>query len=91
MSLIKQEYVEDLERARLPGIASGSDFFYTALAPGNFANSNGWTRFRFSAGDFSNHTNANASSSRWAVAAGASYLGFGAHGGASHAESHAYR
>lgn len=89
MSLIKQEYVEDLERARLTGIASGSDFFYTALAPGNFANSNGWTRFGFSAGDFSTHTNWNASSSKWAVSANASYLGFGAHGRAGHEESHA--
>ncbi|MBN3815414.1 hypothetical protein G3N57_01790 [Paraburkholderia sp. Se-20369] len=89
MSLIKQEYLEDLERARLTGIASGSDFFYTALVPGNFATSSGWTQFGFSAGDFSNHTESNSSSSRWAVSASAGFFGIGAHGGASHSESHA--
>ena len=88
MSLLKQAYVEDLERARLTGIASGSDFFYTALVPGNFANSNGWTQFGFSAGDFSRHSTSNVSSSSWGVSANAGFFGFGAHGGASHSESH---
>ena len=31
MSLLKQEYLDDLEKARVTGIASGSDFFYTSL------------------------------------------------------------
>lgn len=89
MTLIKQEYREDLEKARLTGIASGSDFFYTGLVPGDFANSAGWTRFGFSAGDFSNSTSSHVSSSSWSVAASAGFFGFGAHGGASHSESHA--
>lgn len=89
MSLIKKEYLEDLERARLTGISSGSDFFYTGLVPGDFANSTGWTQFGFSGSDFQNHTSSNSSSSGWSVSASASYFGFGVHGSASHSESHA--
>jgi hypothetical protein len=88
MSLIKKEYLEDLDRARLTGISSGSDFYYTGLVPGNFANSTGWTKFGFSGGDFQSHTSSNSSSSSWAVQASASYFGFGGQGGASHSESH---
>src|SRR5690606_8517940 len=38
--------------ARLTGIASGSDFYYTSLLPGGFAEtSNGWTEFSFKSSD----------------------------------------
>lgn len=84
MSLLKQQYVEDLERARLTGASSGSDFFYTSLVPGNFANSNGWTRFGFSSGDFNESTSRSYSSSRWQAKAAASFAGiFGGAGQAS--------
>ena len=56
MALLKQEYRDDLEKAKITGMASGSDFFFTSLVPGNFAKSNGWTNFEFSSGDFQSHS-----------------------------------
>src|SRR5215469_13243733 len=50
LSLLKQQYLDDLEKARLTGIASGSDFFYTALTPAHFATAGGWSHFHFSFG-----------------------------------------
>jgi hypothetical protein len=88
MTLLKQEYRDDLEKARITGLASGSDFFYTALIPGNFARSSGWTEFTFSSGDFERHTSSNHSTRRWQASGGASYLGiFGGRGGASSSSS----
>lgn len=89
MSLLKQEYVEDLEKARLTSAFSGSDFFFTGLIPGDFASSNGWTRFGFSSGDFTRQSSSNFSTSKWAASGGAGFLGiFGARGGASGSQSH---
>lgn len=86
MTLLKAQYKDDLEKARLTGIASGSDFFFTSLIPGSFATSTGWTQFSFYSGDYSDSS---ASSSKWSTASGgggASWLGiFG--GGGSHTES----
>jgi hypothetical protein len=93
MALLKQEYVEDLEKARLTSPYSGSDFFYTGLVPGDFATSTGWTRFGFEAGDFKSHTSSNFSSSSWNVSAGGGFLGIwsgsaSAGGSESHGEYH---
>ncbi|MGI6572016.1 MAG: hypothetical protein ACOX19_00995 [Fermentimonas sp.] len=52
MSMLKQEYIDTLEKARLTGLASGSDFFYSSLIPGNFAQSSGWTEFKFTMSDY---------------------------------------
>ena len=87
LTLLKQSYRDDLEKARLTGPASGSDFFYAALAPASFATSTGWTGFSFKSGDFSRYTNSTFNSSGWSAQASAGYFGFGAHGGASHSES----
>lgn len=82
MSLLKQEYRDDLEKARITGLASGSDFFYTSLVPASFATSTGWSRFRFTSSDFSSHTSSNVSTKKWNTSAGASWLGiFGGKGG----------
>jgi hypothetical protein len=82
MSLLKQEYLDDMEKARVTGIASGSDFFYTSLIPGNFARSTGWTGFSFTSGDFGSTTSSSFSTSKWNTSAGASWLGiFGGRGG----------
>jgi hypothetical protein len=90
MSLLKQQYVEDLERARLTSPVSGTDFFYTGLIPGSFATSTGWTRFGFDAGDFATHTNSNFSSSKWSVSAGGGFLGiWSGSASASASDSHA--
>jgi hypothetical protein len=48
MSLLKAEYRDDLEKARLTGLASGGDFYYTSLVPAGFVTSGGWTKFSFS-------------------------------------------
>jgi hypothetical protein len=81
MSMLKEEYRDELEKARLTGLASGSDFFYTSLIPGNFAKSKGWTEFRFTSADVATHTSSNYSSKRWQAKAGGGFLGvFGAGG-----------
>ena len=88
MTLLKQEYRDDLEKARLTGFASGSDFFYTSLIPGNFARSSGWTEFTFSSGDIASYTSSNYSTRRWKTRAGGGFLGvFGGRGGASSSSS----
>lgn len=90
MTLLKQEYRDDLEKARITGLASGSDFFYTSLIPGNFARSSGWTEFTFSSGDFASHTSSTYSTSRWQARASGGFLGiFGGRGGASSSSSRA--
>lgn len=86
LSLLKKNYLDDLEKARLTGIASGSDFFYTALTPAHFATSSGWSQFHFGAGDFATYSNAKFNSSGWEASASASYLGFGGGGSAGHSE-----
>ncbi len=88
MSLLKQEYRDDLEKARITGLASGSDFFYTSLIPGNFARSSGWTRFSFSKGDFSSQHSSKFSTSRWEARGGGTLFGlFSGAGGGGRSES----
>jgi hypothetical protein len=88
MRLLKQEYEDDLTMATLTGLSSGSDFYYTALVPGDFANSAGWSQFWFNIGDFSTYSNSTFNSSGWSANAGGSYLGiFGAAGSASGSSS----
>jgi len=49
MLMLKQEYLDDMEKAKITGLSSGSDFYYTSLIPGSFArNDEGWTEFSFS-------------------------------------------
>lgn len=56
MLALKDRYLDDLEKAKLTGLASGSDFFYSSLVPGNFAKTDsGWTQFSFSGSDFSSN------------------------------------
>jgi hypothetical protein len=82
MALLKQEYRDDLEKARLTGLASGSDFFYTALVPGNFAQATGWTEFGFTSGNYSSEASSNYSSKKWEAKARGGFLGvFGGSGG----------
>lgn len=56
MVSLKQQYIDDLEKARLTGVASGSDFYYTSLIPGSFAETDsGWTEFEFNSRDYESH------------------------------------
>jgi hypothetical protein len=88
MALLKQQYVEDLERARLTSPVSGSDFFFTSLVPGNFATSSGWTHFGFSGGDYQTHQNSNYSWSSSSGGGGFGFLGLGVVAGHSSSRSH---
>ena len=86
MALLKQQYRDDLEKARLTGMASGSDFYYTSLVPGNFMNASGWTEFTFSSSDFNNSSNSSYGYSRSSTSAAGGWLGiFGGGGSASSA------
>lgn len=86
MALLKQQYRDDLEKARLTGMASGSDFYYTSLVPGNFMKASGWTEFGFSSSDFNNSSNSSYSFSRSSTSAAGGWLGiFGGGGTASSA------
>lgn len=51
MSLLKEQYRNALVRAKLVGLSSGSDFFFTTIAPASFATSGGWTQFSFKKSD----------------------------------------
>lgn len=83
LSMLKQEYKDDLEKAKLTGIASGSDFYYTSLVPGDFVNG-GWTKFTFNSSDFATHQNSQYTS--YGVSASAGFCGFGASGGFHHSD-----
>lgn len=86
MALLKRQYLDDLEKARLTGMASGSDFFYSSVVPGNFMEASGWTEFGFSSSDFGSSSSSNYSLSRSSSSGGGGYLGiFGATG--SHASA----
>jgi len=88
MSLLKQEYEQDLQNATLTGISSGSDFLYTMLAPADFVTSAGWSTFWFNSGDFSRYSNSSFSNSGWQAQAGGSFMGlFGGGGSASSNQS----
>jgi hypothetical protein len=88
MALLKQQYVEDLERARLTSPVSGSDFFFTSLIPGNFANSSGWTRFGFEAGDHQTHQSSGYNWSSTSGGGGGGFLGIGVHASHKSSQSH---
>lgn len=70
LSLLKAQYVEALNKSKLAGIVSGADFYYTSLAPSNFAKSKGWTRFSFSQYDQSYYSKEN--KNKWNAAGGLS-------------------
>lgn len=87
MAMLKQQYEQDLTNATLTGISSGSDFLYTALAPPDFAEAGGWSRFSFNSGDFHQYSNSNFNTMGWSVSASAGFFGIGASGGASGSHS----
>jgi hypothetical protein len=75
MALLKQQYNDELQNARLTGLASGSDFFYTTLVPASFATATGWARFNFSSGDVQRYASSSYSTSKWQTKGGAGWLG----------------
>lgn len=83
LSLLKAQYKDVLEKSRLTGLASGADFFYSSVAPANFARSKGWTRFTFTNKDYSSYSKS--STQKWGAAAGLK-LGFFSIGGSAGSE-----
>ena len=75
MTMLKAEYKDDLEKAKLTGIASGSDFYFTSLVPGSFATSAGWTQFTFSSGDFGQSSSSSSNWNSMSESGGASFMG----------------
>lgn len=78
LSLLKAQYKDVLEKSRLTGLASGADFFYSSVAPANFARSKGWTRFTFTNKDYSTYSKT--TTQKWGASGGLS-LGFFTIGG----------
>ena len=75
MKLLKAEYEQDLQNATLTGISSGQDFYYTSLAPADFATSLGWSTFTFNVGDFSSYSNSTFNASGWSATEAGSFMG----------------
>jgi hypothetical protein len=89
MALLKQQYRDDLEKARVTGIATGSDFYFTSLVPGNFMKSSGWTEFTFASSDFNNSSNSSYKMAKSTTSAGGGWLGiFGGGGSTTSASGH---
>lgn len=53
LTVLKASYKDALAKAKLTGLVSGGDFYFTSLAPASFIKSKGWTRFTFTNNDFS--------------------------------------
>lgn len=85
MSLLKQQYWDDLEKAKLTGLASGSDFLYSAVVPGNVFEAAGWTRFGFASSDFNSSSNSSYRFSQQSTSGGGGF--FGVFAGAGRASS----
>jgi hypothetical protein len=80
LSLLKAQYIDALAKSKLTGISSGADFYYTSLAPANFAKSKGWTRFTFTNADHSYYSQQN--TKKWGAVGGLSLGLFTIGGGA---------
>jgi hypothetical protein len=87
MTLLKARYKDDFDKAKLNGVSSGSDFYFTSLAPASFARAGGWTEFGFSESEVSSSQKASTSSTSVGGHGSAGFMGFGA--SASHSESKA--
>lgn len=57
LTILKAMYKDALTKAKLTGLVSGGDFYYTSLAPAGFVKSRGWTRFTFTNNDYSYYSN----------------------------------
>lgn len=82
MLLYKESLKNDLQQALLSSASDGgSEFYYTTLIPGNFAESDGWTQFSFEEIDSEEHSNK--STSAWSASGGGNYGLFAAKANAS--------
>jgi hypothetical protein len=81
---LKQKYAASLQTSTNEG--SAGDYYYTTLLPGNFAQSTGWTKFSFYAGDYETHYDK--ATNKWSVNGGVNFGLFSvkAEAGGSHTE-----
>jgi hypothetical protein len=75
MSVLKSQYLNDFEAARLVNPVSGAEFFATSVIPANFATSTAWTGFTFGAGDYDRNRSGSISSTSWPACNGDGFLG----------------
>ena len=52
LTILKALYKDAMAKAKLTGIVSGGDFYFTSLAPAGLVKSTGWTKFRFTNQDY---------------------------------------
>lgn len=83
MVLYKQDLLQKFNNGVLTSTNEGQagDFYYTALLPGNWASSKGWTEFTWFAGDYETHFDKKVSA--WSARAGFGMGLFSVGGGAS--------
>jgi hypothetical protein len=86
--LYKEDLKNKFENSLLTSVADGdSAFYYTTLIPGNWATSEGWTRFTFTEADYETH--ANKKTNKWGASGGANFglFSVGAKAGGSRTET----
>jgi hypothetical protein len=83
LSLLKADYKDALSKAKLTGLASGSDFYFTSLVPGDFVKG-GWTKFTFYSTDFESHFKSQNTS--YGAGASGAFMGFHASAGFKHSD-----
>lgn len=56
MTLLKQYYIETMEKSTLTSLVSGADFPFTTVVPANFAEASGWTKFTFNRSSYDDNS-----------------------------------
>ena len=56
MTLLKQYYIETMEKSTLTSLVSGADFPFTTVVPANFAEASGWTTFTFNRSSYDDNS-----------------------------------
>ena len=82
MSMLKQQYEQDMQNATLTGVSSGQDFYYTALMPATFDPAS-WPTFTFNIGDYHTYGKSSFDNSGWSASAAGSFMGLFGGGGSS--------
>ncbi len=87
MALMKSQYLDELEKARLTGASSGGDFYYTSCTPANFMNASGWTEFSFKSSDYKRSSSSSYKLNRSKKKGGGGFFGAVSLGGAGKSSS----
>ena len=90
MSLLKEQYRNALDRAKLVGLSSGSDFYYTTLTPASFASADGWTKFSFKKTDMNSDYSSLSKNHSMKAGGRVAYFPFFSGGGGYSESEHSY-